>query len=86
MLNDGASPILNLRRTDIRREIVMDIGLILKIGGIGILVACMNQMLSKAGKDDLSAFVSLAGVIVILVMLMGEIGTLISTVRGVFGI
>lgn len=64
----------------------MGIGIILKIGGIGILVACMNQMLSKAGKDDLSAFVSLAGVIVILVMLMGEIRVLLSTVRSIFGI
>ena len=64
----------------------MEIGLILKIGGIGILVACMNQMLSKAGKDDLSAFVSLAGVVVILLVLMGEIRILLSTVRSVFGI
>lgn len=65
---------------------LVGIGIILKIGGIGILVACMNQMLSKAGKDDLSAFVSLAGVIVILVMLMGEIRVLLSTVRSIFGI
>ena len=65
---------------------LVGIGIILKIGGIGILVACMNQMLSKAGKDDLSAFVSLAGVIVILVMLMGEIMVLLSTVRSIFGI
>ncbi len=64
----------------------MDIGIILKIGGIGILVACMNQMLSKAGKDDLSSFVSLAGIIVILVVLLGEIRVLLSTVRSIFGI
>ena len=64
----------------------MEIGLILKIGGIGVLVACVNQLLSKAGKDDLSAFVSLAGIIVILVMLMGEIQVLLNTVRNVFGI
>ncbi len=64
----------------------MEVGLILKIGGIGILVACMNQMLSRAGKDDLSVFVSLAGIIVILVMLMSEIERLINSVRNVFGI
>lgn len=64
----------------------MEIGIILKIGGIGILVACINQMLSKAGKDDLSGFVSLAGVIVILAMLMSEIQVLLSAVRSVFGI
>ena len=64
----------------------MEIGLILKIGGIGILVACVNHMLSKVGKDDLSAFVSLAGIIVIFAMLVGEIQALLSAVRGIFGI
>ncbi|MBR5308935.1 MAG: stage III sporulation protein AC [Clostridia bacterium] len=64
----------------------MEIGLILKIGGIGILVACINQMLARAGRDDLSAFVSLSGVVVILAMLMSEVRVLLSTVRSVFGI
>lgn len=64
----------------------MNISLILKIGGIGILVACINQVLSKAGKDDLSVFVSVAGIIVILLVLVGEMEVLFSTVRNVFGI
>ena len=64
----------------------MEIGLILKIGGIGILVACMNQMLAKAGKDDLSAFVSLAGIIVVLMMLVKSIDELLSSIRTLFGI
>ncbi len=64
----------------------MNIGLILKIAGIGVLVACINQVLAKSGKDDLSMFVSLAGVIVILLMLVGEMEVLFRTVRSVFGI
>ncbi len=64
----------------------MNISLILKIGGIGVLVACINQVLSKAGKDDLSTFVSVAGIIVILLVLVGEMEVLFSTVRNVFGI
>lgn len=64
----------------------MNIGLILKIGGIGVLVACINQVLVKSGKDDISMFVSLAGVIVILLMLVGEMQVLFASVRSVFGI
>ena len=64
----------------------MNIGLILKIGGIGVLVACLNQVLAKSGKDDLSMFVSLAGIIVILLMLVNEMSVLFTSVRSVFGI
>ena len=64
----------------------MNVALILKIAGVGVLVACINQVLSKTGKDDLSMFVSIAGVIVILLMLVGELEVLFRTVRSVFGI
>lgn len=64
----------------------MNIGLILKIGGVGVLVACLNQVLAKSGKDDLSMFVSLAGIIVILLMLINEMSVLFASVRSVFGI
>ncbi len=64
----------------------MNIGLILKIGGIGVLVAAINQMLAKSGKDDMSMFVSLAGVIVVLLMLISEMEVLLRLIRSVFGI
>lgn len=72
--------------TEKKGTVYMNIGLILKIAGVGVLVACINQVLSKSGKDDLSIFVSLAGVIVILLMLVGEMEVLFRTVRNVFGI
>ena len=63
----------------------MDISLILKIAGIGILVAVVNMVLSKTGKDEQATFVTVAGIIVVLLILVSEIGTLIDTVRTVFG-
>ena len=64
----------------------MDIGLILKVAGIGVLVAVTAQILAKSGKDEQAMLVTLAGIIVVMLMLVGEIGTLFETVRSVFGV
>ena len=64
----------------------MDISFILKIAGIGMIVAVACQVLSKIGRDDQASFVSLAGIIVALILLIGEIGTLFDAVKDVFGI
>ena len=64
----------------------MDIGLILKVAGVGVLVAVTAQILSKSGKDEQAMLVTVAGVIVVMIMLVGEIGELINTVRSVFGL
>ena len=64
----------------------MDIGLIMKIASVGILVAVINQVLSKSGRDEHVMFVTLAGVVVVLLMLVKEISALFETVRGVFGL
>jgi stage III sporulation protein AC len=64
----------------------MDISLVLKIVGLGILVAVSCQILSKVGKDEQASFVSIAGIIVALLLLVEEIGYLFDTVRGVFGL
>ena len=63
----------------------MDIGLILKVAGIGILVSAATQILSKSGRDEQSTFVTIAGIIVVLIMLVGEIEKLFSLVSSVFG-
>lgn len=62
----------------------MDVSLILKIAGVGLLVAISTQILGKTGRDDHSTYVSLAGIIVILLMLIGEIGDLFSMVFELF--
>lgn len=64
----------------------MDVSLILRIAGVGILVTVANAILSKSGRDEQSVFVTLAGIITVLLLLVGEIGRLFNAVRGVFGI
>ena len=67
-------------------EIIMDIGLILKVAGVGVLVAVASQILTKSGKDEQAMLLTVAGVIVVMLMLVSEMGELISTVRSVFGL
>ena len=63
----------------------MDVSLILKVVGIGMIVTVSCQILSKAGRDEQSMLVSLSGIVLVLLLLMGEIGTLYETIRAVFG-
>ncbi len=64
----------------------MDISLILKVAGVGILVAVSCQILSKYGRDEQSMFVGMAGIIVVLLLLVGELSELYDTVRDIFGL
>ena len=60
--------------------------MILKVAGVGMIITVVCQVMSKAGKEDQSSLVSLVGMVVILILLAEKIGTLISTLRGVFGL
>jgi len=64
----------------------LDISLVLKMAGLGIIVTVICQMLSKAGRDEQATYVSMAGIIVALMMLVGEIGSLFDMLKDVFGI
>ena len=64
----------------------MEIGLILKIAGIGMLISIISTVLSKTGKDEQAMMVSVAGIVVVMLMLLEEIGFLIETVQNVFGL
>ena len=64
----------------------MDLSFILKIGGIGMIVAVVCQILTKLGKDDQSTLVSVGGIIFVLIILIEELGALIDIVKDVFGI
>lgn len=66
--------------------IKMDVTLILKIAGAGILVAICSQVLSKYGKEEQSTLVTIGGLIVVMLMLVGEMGELIETVRKIFSL
>ena len=64
----------------------MDISLVLKVAGVGMLVTVAYQILSKAGRDVQAMLVSLSGIIIVLLMLVGEIGNIFQTIRSVFGL
>ena len=63
----------------------MDVSLILRVAGVGILVAVAAQILSKSGRDEQATLVTVAGLVVVFLMLVQEIGTIFDTVREVFG-
>ena len=63
----------------------MDVSILLKIAGIGLIVMILCQVLSKSGREDQSMLLSLGGMILVLLFLVEEMGTLLETVRRVFG-
>lgn len=63
----------------------MDVTLILRVAGVGLLVAIATQILSKSGRDEQATFVAIAGIVVVFLMLIQEIGTLFDVVRTTFG-
>ncbi|MFA6729508.1 MAG: stage III sporulation protein AC [Eubacteriales bacterium] len=64
----------------------MNIALVVKIAGVGLLVSIACQILQKTGRDEQATFVSVAGVIIVMLLLVSEIGKLFSTIRSVFGL
>ena len=64
----------------------MDIDLLFKIAGVGILVAVLNQVLSKAGREDQAMMTTLTGVIIVLMMVISKISELFNTVRDTYNI
>ncbi len=64
----------------------MDVDLIFKVAGVGILVSVLNLLLVKSGKEDQAMLTSLAGLVVVMTMLVGRIGSLFEYVRDVFGL
>jgi stage III sporulation protein AC len=65
--------------------IKMEIDLIFKIAGIGIIVAVLNLLLKKADRDEQAMLTTLAGLIVVLMIIVNEISTLFETIKTVFG-
>lgn len=63
----------------------MDIELIFKIAAIGIIVSILNQVLSRSGREEQATMTTLAGLIVVLVMLAQEISNLFDLVKSLFG-
>ena len=64
----------------------MDIDLIFKIAGVGIMVAVLNLVLKRAEREEQAMMTTLAGLIVVLLIIVREIGGLFDTVKSVFGL
>lgn len=62
----------------------MEISLVLKIAGIGLIVAILNVILSKNGRDEYAMLTVIAGVIAVLLMLIPQMSQLVDTVNSVF--
>ena len=64
----------------------MDVDLIFKIAAIGILVAVLNLLLVRSGREEQAMMTTLAGLIVVLMMIIHEIDMLFKTIKSVFGL
>jgi stage III sporulation protein AC len=65
---------------------MMDVDLIFKIAAIGIIVSVLNQVLIRSGREEQATMTTLAGLIVVLMMMIEQISTLFDTVKTVFGL
>ncbi len=64
----------------------MEVDLIFKIAGIGIIVAVLNLVLKRAEREEQAMMTTLAGLIVVLMMIISSISELFDTVKTVFGL
>ena len=63
----------------------MDIDLIFKIAAIGIVVAVLNQLLVRSGREEQAMMTTLAGLVVVMMMLVQEISDLFQLIKSLFG-
>ena len=64
----------------------MDIDIIFKVAGIGLLVAVAYVVLSKSGRDEMAMLLSLCGIVIILIMIVGRVSDLFTYIRASFGL
>ena len=64
----------------------MDVDFIFKIAAIGIVVAVLNQLLTRSGREEQALLTTLAGLIVVMLMVVKMIGELFSQIKSVFGL
>lgn len=64
----------------------MNVDLIFKIAAIGILVSVLNQVLTRSGRDEQATMTTLAGLVVVLMMVVQEISALFDLVKTLFGL
>ncbi len=63
----------------------MDVSIIFQIAAVGLITAIINQLLKKSDKDEIATLVTLAGLVIVLIMIINMIGQLFDTLKTVFG-
>ena len=63
----------------------MDVDLIFKIAAVSILVAVLNILLTRSGREDQALMTSITGLVVVLVIVVKEISELFDLIRDLFG-
>mgnify|MGYP000351820434 FL=1 len=64
----------------------MDVDLVFKIAAIGILVAVLNILLSRAGRDEQALMTTIAGLVVVLVLVIRKISELFDLIKSLFSL
>lgn len=64
----------------------MNIDLVFQIAGIGVVIAVINQLLSKAGRDDIALLTTIAGLVGVMYIITQEIGNFFSAVKQIFSL
>ncbi len=64
----------------------MDVDFVFKIAAIGIIVTVLHQLLVRSGREEQAMLTTLAGLVVVLLMVVDAIAELFSTVKGLFGL
>ena len=64
----------------------MDVDRIFKIAAIGIIVAVLNQVLIRSGREEQAMMTTLAGLIVVLMMIISQISVLFDTIKDLFAL
>ncbi len=64
----------------------MDIEMIFRIAGIGLIISILSMVLKQAGKEEQAQMLTLAGVVVVLMLILQLVSQLFTSVRSVFGL
>jgi len=64
----------------------LNVDLIFKIAAIGILIAVLNQLLTRAGRDDIALLTTITGLIIVLLMVVDLVSNLFESVKNIFGL
>jgi stage III sporulation protein AC len=70
----------------VERKQKMDVDFIFRVAAIGILVTVLNQLLVRSGREEQAMMTTLAGLVVVMLMIINCIAELFDTVKSVFGL